>query len=941
MNLLGHADAYLAIPLHYGADLDDLWWSSNGDAIERRDGTTLAGIDEIRVVLEGALAKPPVPPFAFVLNLLHLMKTGAVGFESLRSAFAKTRGAVTRGRNTGLLIAELCRDLPNDGIALTAADVVLALRRLRLFGAHNHSDAATEPPLTRIGFECRIAHRLLSFTDADLVHWFTHGCWPGEGGEKLAKEVESLPARVAKLLSLARRRQRLAGVASLVPFLDAALTLPPRGRPPESLPIGGYSDVTTRGDPERLLPGQFALDPDEFVRRFAARELLYFKREEPHEAMRPERVVVLDQGVRTWGSVRLALSAAAVSLAKVDAKRCDRVRLFLTSTLEPIDFAEVDLHAMADRLEASDLTPNPNAALVEALHEPDSATAPRDVILLTHKRTARDSATYAGGTRRPNDRVFALSVDETGAAELGEWVDGGLVALRAFRVDLDSAEAIKPEGEPSPQLRQRDTGAGEWSGDIEPVPFPFRPGLIAEPLQFGFDADGDWLVIAGRDGILQSLALNGTPPEVLPRSYQDGVVLKQVEAVLGVADGVVVCGRMAIRDAVAHHRITLTSHDVALSSGATEPSPTEQFVAVHYDRTAKRVTLHALGPIAGESRWAAHPDLHCITLRTASGNGCAFDLATLGRFPYTDQPNETLVSRARIAWSRAAKGVPPYEVPVVPDLPASDSALWNSPFLHRVSKLACHLKVAPLNWRSLMPLRDGHPLLAGAEVQRAMLAGDVLAMIYAKMGERRLLLLRGPEGAVLGDLAHPTRSIFTLSSDGRRLARRDVARAVVVSDTADPAKTIATASPAALHDALAVEITNPFRLTITIGGYEHVFRLQDGELVYQSRWEMSDRPGRTKSAVVHMPTAYDTARFPRHETAHVWGWRAVVDRFGQVLLCRGDKGPLVAVFLIRRERAAVWIPGGVFWGDMRLIGGPPTPDAGRKIGQAILAAEGG
>ena len=89
------------------------------------------------------------------------------------------------------------------------------------------------------------------------------------------------------------------GAASLVPALDGALTLPARRRSPDAVPQGGYCDVTTRGDPDRLLPGQFALDPDEFIRRFAERELLYFQREEPHATRRPERLIVLDQGVRT------------------------------------------------------------------------------------------------------------------------------------------------------------------------------------------------------------------------------------------------------------------------------------------------------------------------------------------------------------------------------------------------------------------------------------------------------------------------------------------------------------------------------------------------------------------------------------------------------------------------------------------------------------------
>ncbi len=80
------------------------------------------------------------------------------------------------------------------------------------------------------------------------------------------------------------------------------------------------------------------------------------------------------------------------------------------------------------------------------------------------------------------------------------------------------------------------------------MPFPFRPGLVAEPLTFGFEAGADWLVIAGRDGVLHGLALDGSPPEVLPRAYRNGAVLKQVNAVLGVTGGVVVCGRMPVSD---------------------------------------------------------------------------------------------------------------------------------------------------------------------------------------------------------------------------------------------------------------------------------------------------------------------------------------------------------------------------------------------------------
>src|SRR5207244_225065 len=64
------------------------------------------------------------------------------------------------------------------------------------------------------------------------------------------------------------------------------------------------------------LPSQFALDEWDFFRRFAEKELLYFRREEPHAPLRQQLVVLLDQGVRTWGGVRLVLGAAVLALGR-------------------------------------------------------------------------------------------------------------------------------------------------------------------------------------------------------------------------------------------------------------------------------------------------------------------------------------------------------------------------------------------------------------------------------------------------------------------------------------------------------------------------------------------------------------------------------------------------------------------------------------------------
>jgi hypothetical protein len=374
-----------------------------------------------------------------------------------------------------------------------------------------------------------------------------------------------------------------------------------------------------------------------------------------------------------------------------------------------------------------------------------------------------------------------------------------------------------------------------------------------------------------------------------------------------------------------------------VESGASFPPPVEQFAAAHYDRASRRVTLHLLGAACEGAHWSAHPDLHCVAVRTPAGEGRAVDLTTEAQFPGWDETG--LVSRARAAWDRPAKGgAGPHPLPLLTRDSVPEYG-GGRPYLYRLNDTLRVKQAAP--WAAFTPQRDGKPLLAGADIRHAQLAGDVLAVALADAGERKLVLFRGPDGAVLGELTHLTRNAFALSGDGRLLARRDMARAAVVSETATPARPLASATHAGLHDALSAQLdADPFRLTIVIGAYRHTFRVDDGQLLYTPRW---GPPGEEvqgpKGRFAHPPTKYDPVRFPPGEVAHCPGWRAVVDRLGQVLLFTTG-GRLVAAFVVRRERAAAWIPGGVFWGEPRLIGGPPTPGAEAKIGRAILAAGG-
>ena len=189
---------------------------------------------------------------------------------ALQKAFADAGG---NDRNAGVFAAELAADVPRAAFLPPGGGVSLAhwLSALPSLGFLPTARNAEVPALHPGTLHRRIAERLRKFTDAELRHWLRHGTAPEAApAERIAEEIAHKPPGLGDLFrDLLSRRPRLGAVEPLVDRFVSALALPQRRLTPPRLPVGGYADVATRGKPEQLLPSQFALEPDEFVRRFA------------------------------------------------------------------------------------------------------------------------------------------------------------------------------------------------------------------------------------------------------------------------------------------------------------------------------------------------------------------------------------------------------------------------------------------------------------------------------------------------------------------------------------------------------------------------------------------------------------------------------------------------------------------------------------------------
>ena len=119
--------------------------------------------------------------------------------------------------------------------------------------------------------------------------------------------------------------REFSSLGRLAKDLLAALYRPARLVPDNSLQMEGYSDITNRGSIDRLLLSELANDNDILAVRVANGEALYMRREVPPKSESFERCILIDCGIRSWGTPRvysaaiaLALTASAPSESKVN-----------------------------------------------------------------------------------------------------------------------------------------------------------------------------------------------------------------------------------------------------------------------------------------------------------------------------------------------------------------------------------------------------------------------------------------------------------------------------------------------------------------------------------------------------------------------------------------------------------------------------------------------
>jgi ribosomal protein L7/L12 len=105
-------------------------------------------------------------------------------------------------------------------------------------------------------------------------------------------------------------------VGALIRRIWSGMNIPFHHTVPSQQPLGGVSDLSNKGDFDKLLISEFANDDLVLMSRLANNEALYLQREIPPSNNDEERILLLDVSIRNWGTPKIMAYAIALAIAR-------------------------------------------------------------------------------------------------------------------------------------------------------------------------------------------------------------------------------------------------------------------------------------------------------------------------------------------------------------------------------------------------------------------------------------------------------------------------------------------------------------------------------------------------------------------------------------------------------------------------------------------------
>jgi len=418
-------------------------WEDGGTVLCWDNGVTIAFREELAVVIKrlGPEGLPPLNAIAVVLSASRAnwnearCELVAMVFEDCPQEWNCEHADLLADR----VRAGLPEGLRSGGGLLQAigeyeADLVELLKLYSTTGVPSQQDAIRDAAtiLTR---DLSWLRSNLKRVDADTL---ARRVRAGIEAEILpAEDVDTDERSTRDLIRELIGDEEFGGIARLAENLFAVVHFPRSLSEQNDLPLGGISDITNRGQLDRLLLSELAHDDMTLAVRVAVNEAMYLRRESPPKAQPQTRHLMIDSGLCLWGIPRIFATSVALAMSATAEKNIQTVVYRAEgSQLQPVDLKSRE--GLEEHLAVVSPSLHSGAAISEFVSVNDQEDA-GDFVIITSGDVVADAKFRRDLNVACQERpVYLITVSRTGSLDFSIWSARGRKNVREATLNLDT-----------------------------------------------------------------------------------------------------------------------------------------------------------------------------------------------------------------------------------------------------------------------------------------------------------------------------------------------------------------------------------------------------------------------------------------------------------------------------------------------------------------------
>ncbi len=442
---------------YFNAPKDYFWqWAEKGTVIEWLNGNTICYRDDLLAILQQLEAKglPPLSPLLLLLaacqKTLHLQ----VSFFLMRQLMRlNNKELLQKTLDDALSFLQIIANLP-ENLKLGSKRIHLIYEVFNVVNV-TISNRQLQDAIDELN-SGRLDKNIFYFFSENVnekefekhLQYFSNALQKYPTVEKLEIKLRTglnelpekapvlIPEDVAiNLFDELLQEPKTNGIARLTKNLIAALNIPMQSKGISDQPFGGISDITNRGNYDKLLLSELAYDDDLLMARLVNNEALYFRREQPPEQPKLQRIILLDSTLKMWGTSRIFALSAGLACALHNTHS----ELLQSYSLGGDRFTAINLNSKQGVIQALELLDHSLhcGKSLESVIKSISTSNKNEIIFITDAKILHSPVFYASFAVVKMAINFIITVNNNGDLQLFESINGITKLISTAKLDVD------------------------------------------------------------------------------------------------------------------------------------------------------------------------------------------------------------------------------------------------------------------------------------------------------------------------------------------------------------------------------------------------------------------------------------------------------------------------------------------------------------------------